>query len=183
MSEHSADAAQQERPSAAAGAVEPGVRDQPPSAVADDRHVATEPAAASPAAPDAITVDELPIADDEASATNAASMRPPRSNTQGAAGDTLSRELRLIESARSALAGKDATEALHRLDAYKRQFPKGSLATEALMLRIESLVVRGDHSAAGRLGDALLERSPNGPYARRVRSLLGRSNSEGLARP
>ena len=42
-----------------------------------------------------------------------------------------------------------------------------------VMLRIETLVARGDQAGASRLGKAFLKRAPNSPYARRVRSLIG----------
>ena len=44
---------------------------------------------------------------------------------------------------------------------------------EATVLRIEALAASGEKQAAARLGKAFLARDPNGPYARRVRSLIG----------
>ena len=41
------------------------------------------------------------------------------------------------------------------------------------MLRIETLVKSGDTAQATRLGKAFLARQPNGPYAKRVSSLIG----------
>ncbi len=87
--------------------------------------------------------------------------------------DALVRELALIERARRALRDDDPSLALRRLDAYNAEFPKGSLKTEQTVLRIEALAASGNHATATRLGRAFLKRSPNGPYARRVRSLLG----------
>jgi hypothetical protein len=87
-------------------------------------------------------------------------------------GDTLSQELVEIEAARSALRRGDASGALSRLQSYRREFPKGRLRAEATMLRIEALAASGDKAGATKLGKAVLARSPNGPYSRRIRSLI-----------
>jgi outer membrane protein assembly factor BamD (BamD/ComL family) len=87
----------------------------------------------------------------------------------------LSVELELIDSARRALAqgNQSPRAALHKLDEYRRRFPNGRLRTEATILRIEALMAAGDRAAASRLAKSVLDRAPNSPYARRVRSLLG----------
>ena len=64
-------------------------------------------------------------------------------------------------------------EPLRLLDAYQTRFPRRSLGTEATVLRIETLTKRGDRAQAARLGRDFLARNADGPYARRVRSLLG----------
>lgn len=91
--------------------------------------------------------------------------------------DTLPRELEAIDRARSALAGGDASRALALLDEYSARFPKARLRAESVVLRIEALSVRGQKDAAVRLGKEFLAREPNGPYARRVRSLLERAGA------
>ena len=101
----------------------------------------------------------------------ARSVRPPVISDA----DTLPRELEMIDSARSALARGDASLALSLLDAYAARFPKPHLRAESAVLRIEALVARGQGAAATRLGKEFLKREPNGPYARRVRSLLERA--------
>jgi hypothetical protein len=87
-------------------------------------------------------------------------------------GASLADELRLIEEARSATARHEHALALRLLDAYAQRFPKQSLRSEATLLRIESLAASGATDAARQLGRTFLTRHPNGPYARRVRSLL-----------
>jgi hypothetical protein len=87
--------------------------------------------------------------------------------------DPLSLELSAIESARSALARRDYARALRLLDEHRKRFPKARLMAEATVLRIEALAASGEKQAAARIGKAFLARDPNGPYARRVRSLLG----------
>lgn len=87
--------------------------------------------------------------------------------------DTLPLELAALDQARRALASGDAALALTRLDDYKKSFPKRRLTAEATVLRIEALAKSGNTAAATRLGREFLKRDPNGPYARRVTSLIG----------
>lgn len=95
----------------------------------------------------------------------------------GAEPDSLPRELEMIDSARSALARGKASLALSLLDEYAARFPKPHLGAESAVLRIEALIARGQRDRAARLGNELLRREPNGPYARRVRSLLEQSGA------
>jgi hypothetical protein len=87
--------------------------------------------------------------------------------------DTLPLELAALDKARRALASGDAALALARLDEYNKTFPKPRLKAEATVLRIEALAKSGSMPAATRLGREFLKRNPNGPYARRVTSLIG----------
>lgn len=86
--------------------------------------------------------------------------------------DPLAAELAAIDEARRALSGGDPALALRMLDDHARRFRRPRLAAEATVLRIEALVKKGDTSAATRLGNRFLARQPNGPYERRVRSLI-----------
>jgi hypothetical protein len=86
---------------------------------------------------------------------------------------SLSAELGSLDEARGAIATGDPARALRELDAYGARFPRGSLAQEATMLRIEALVKVGDRPAAKALADAFLAASPASPYAERVRLLIG----------
>jgi len=89
------------------------------------------------------------------------------------AADTLSLELQALDQARRALNGGDAALALTRIDDYTRRFPKRTLGAEATVLRIEALTKSGNKALALRLGREFLNKQPNGPYARRVQSLIG----------
>ena len=91
--------------------------------------------------------------------------------------DTLPLELEAIDAARGALARGDHATATRLLDRYAARFPKPRLGAEATMLRIETLAAQGDKKSAARLGRSFLARNPNGPYARRVRSLIGASST------
>jgi TolA-binding protein len=98
-----------------------------------------------------------------------------RSSERGA--ETLSLELAALEQSRAALAKRDYSTALRLLDDYTRRFPKRRLDSEATVLRIEALAARGDRALSTRLGNQFLATHANSPYARRVRSLIGDSNS------
>jgi hypothetical protein len=103
--------------------------------------------------------------------------------TQERARDSLSAELAALDRARSALASRDTQLALRLLDEYAQRFPKRRLDTEAAVLRIEALAARGDRASAARLGKEFLARQPNGPYARRVSSLIAEPLPSAKAEP
>lgn len=108
--------------------------------------------------------------------TNRPAEAPPE-----AKGDPLAEELAALDRVREALGAGSPGRALTALDAHDRQFPKGPLGPEALMLRIEALAAAGRPGEAARLGDDYLAAHPTGPYARRVRTLLGREAEGGGA--
>jgi hypothetical protein len=87
--------------------------------------------------------------------------------------DTLSEELAVLDQARRALAQHDHAAALARLDDYARRFPRRHLASEATVLRIETLVKSGNTALAKKVGKDFLARQPNSPYGKRVTSLIG----------
>lgn len=82
-------------------------------------------------------------------------------------------EAATLHAVRRSLATGDSSGALAMLDDYHRRFPAAHLATEAAVLRVESLMVAGNRSAAEALGRSLIDASPYGPHARRIRALLG----------
>jgi hypothetical protein len=106
--------------------------------------------------------------------------RPPantatRRGLPAAAGkdaSSLPEELSALESARRALVAGDAKRALQQLDEYARRFSKPRLGTEAAVLRIEALIANGERARANQLGRDFLAKHTNGPYERRVRSLM-----------
>jgi hypothetical protein len=99
----------------------------------------------------------------------------PRNAERGA--ETLSLELAALEQSRAALAKREYSTALRLLDDYARRFPKRRLDSEATVLRIEALAARGDRAQAARVGNQFLATHANSPYARRVKSLIGDSDS------
>lgn len=130
--------------------------------------VADAPAPRPPASA-ALVEAPGPVSSPTASARSRSTARPE--------GDSLPLELEALDRARSALGRGDASRALGLLDEYSTRFPKARLRAESSVLRIEALVARGHNDAALRLGRELLAREPNGPYARRVRSLLERAGA------
>ena len=103
---------------------------------------------------------------------------PPRSTSRAAppakpADSSLAEELAAVAAARAALAGGDTQGCLARLAAYAKRFPRGVLAQEALVIRIDALVRSGDRAGARVLADRALAGHASSPYATRIRSLLG----------
>ena len=115
-----------------------------------------------------------PVTSAAPSPTSPTSSASPASSTPSAG--SLGDEVALLEAARRALVGGDATDALATLDTYATKFPRGALSTEALVLRIQSLLARGDRNAAKSLAEGFLRAYPASPYAERVRRLIGIAN-------
>jgi hypothetical protein len=151
---------------------------RPAVVMAQPRPSEASPAPAAPA-------EAAPVNDMETSST-AKAVPAPRVAVAAAperARDSLSAELAALDRARSALSSRDASLALRLLDEYTQRFPKPRLNTEAAVLRIEALSVRGDRASAARLGKEFLARQPNGPYARRVSSLIAEPLPSAKAEP
>jgi hypothetical protein len=85
--------------------------------------------------------------------------------------ESLAREARLLEEARSAIDSRPAL-ALAKLREHVARFPKGKLAAEREILTVEALERTGRSGEARRLAEQLLERSPKGLYAERLRKLV-----------
>lgn len=81
-------------------------------------------------------------------------------------------EVASLDEARTALDQADPDRALSILQEYARRFPRGALAPEAAVLRIEALVAAGDRPAATRAAQSFLRANPSSPYAQRIESLL-----------
>jgi hypothetical protein len=86
---------------------------------------------------------------------------------------SLSEELAALDRAREAQSTGDPGRSLRLLDDYSRRFNRPRLVTEATVLRMEALVASGDRPRAAAIGRTFLANHANGPYERRVRSLLG----------
>lgn len=118
-------------------------------------------------------IDPVTLARASAEIVNA--LPPPTLGPDAGTASTLPAELAVLEQARGAIAAGDPALSLWLLDGYAGRFPRGSMAPEATMLRIEALVKVGDRGAATRTADALLAGDPGSPYAARVQSLLATS--------
>lgn len=81
-------------------------------------------------------------------------------------------ELRLVEDARKALRGGSPSACLTALQTYDATYPHGVLALEANVLRAEALVRSGRQKEGQALATRLLQATPSGPHASRLRKLL-----------
>ena len=97
----------------------------------------------------------------------------PGSDAHPASSAPLSDQLAIIDTAREELRSHRPGEALATLDRYAKSYPRGAFAPEATLVRIEALLALGQRPEAVRLAHQFLDRAPNSPYARRVRSLIG----------
>lgn len=84
-------------------------------------------------------------------------------------GATLGDEVAMVESASRALRSGNPQAALGRLAEYRQRFPRGKLALEAQVLRIEALAQAGRGADAARLARGFLKRHPHSPVAARIR--------------
>jgi hypothetical protein len=100
------------------------------------------------------------------------SSTPDRSARPSSTDDPLRRELKALEGAHQALTDHNPGEALRLLDRYQAQFPRGSLSSEATVLRAQALLASGDRAGAKALAEAYSAAHPDGPYAKRLRELV-----------
>jgi hypothetical protein len=87
----------------------------------------------------------------------------------------LGEQVSALDRARRALSDGDPAAALRELDEDEARFPRGALAEEAEVLRVESLLAAGDRAAAARTGARFLAAHPASPHSARVRTLLGQA--------
>jgi hypothetical protein len=85
---------------------------------------------------------------------------------------SLTRELAALDRARLALSSGDARGALAELDAHDRSFPRGRLALEAEVLRIDALAKTGRAGEARQHAQTFVRLHPNSVLATRVRAHL-----------
>jgi hypothetical protein len=86
---------------------------------------------------------------------------------------SLHEEVAMLDTARRALGGGNATGALSALDHYAATCPRGLLGEEATLLRIEALAQSGNRTAAAQLAKQFLASHPDSPHAKRLGTLLG----------
>jgi hypothetical protein len=147
----------------------PGAPGAPAAATATPTAAATMPTAgASPTA----TAAAAKLAGDHRAG---ALVTPVTSVTPGAAptisADDLAREASLLESARASVATAPAA-ALAALDEHARRFPRGQLAAERELLRVDALTRLGQRGDAAARGRDLMNRDDGKLYEGRVRTLL-----------
>jgi hypothetical protein len=86
-----------------------------------------------------------------------------------AADPLLSEEIKLFDSARTAVRSAQPGYALTRLDEYAKRFPKGRFSLEASALRIEALAGLGKRAQARALAQRFIARHPQSLLVERVR--------------
>jgi hypothetical protein len=134
---------------------------------------------AAPAPPPEVPAEAEPAWPVVASDDGPARVEPRRPAATRSASDVrplvsarLRLELAALDAARSALAGGDAADALDLLDRYARSYPRGRLAVEAEVLRIDAWAKTGRGDIARRRAEAFLRRNPGSVMASRVRGYL-----------
>jgi TolA-binding protein len=151
-----------------------------PSIARSDAPVAPAPSlepvpSVAPAAP----APELPVeaepADPPAEPAVPASPQPPapaRRPRPVDETDALTRELETLDLARQKLQSGDAAGALAALKTYERSFPRGALANEATLVRLEALLKAGRSAEAEALGRRFLQGSAPDLAKQRARRVL-----------
>ena len=135
---------------------------------------ASEPEAAFPwagrvAERHSVPPDARDLPESAVPAAASASARPPASAAPGAG---LAEEVALLDRARRAIRAGDAAGALALLDGYRTSFPRGLLAPEASVLRIDALMATGQRARAQAESRSFLQKFPGSPHAVRLRGQL-----------
>lgn len=86
---------------------------------------------------------------------------------------SIAREIEAIDTVRKLVSQRQASAALSALAQYRKEFPRGALRQEAILLHIEALTQAGRLDAARALGQRFLREHPRTPHEKRVRALLG----------
>lgn len=146
-----------------------GVASSPPAALPAVQHTAEQVTAAA----------ELDRAEDKPGAALPNVPRIETSTIEAASpppdGPRIAPELALLDAARRALSSGQPSRALALLDERQREFGKGVLSPEALVVRCEALLAAGQRDSARTLGLAFLDEYPASPLVNRVRALLDRA--------
>ncbi|MBX7102375.1 MAG: hypothetical protein K1X89_31955, partial [Myxococcaceae bacterium] len=96
----------------------------------------------------------------------------PRSKPHPDDADALALELTALDAARSRLQAGDATGALKAIADYERQFPAGTLALEAALVRLQALLQTGQRAQGEALAKRLVAQNPSELVRARVQRLL-----------
>lgn len=137
--------------------------------------VAQVTAAATAPAQQAATVEpptfspaELPAAAPSVAAVPTVVAVPPAPRHEVSLAD----EIALFDRARAGFGKDDPSRVLATLDDYERRFPNGAFAEEAQVLRVRTLLAKGDRALATRLGERFIAEHPKSPHVARLRAIL-----------
>jgi hypothetical protein len=103
----------------------------------------------------------------------AASAAAPATSASAPPPSTLGDETKALDRVRDHLTAGRTTQALSEIQRYRAQWPRGALAAEAAILRVDALLRSGNRAEADREAEALIKRAPESRYATRARALLG----------
>jgi TolA-binding protein len=115
----------------------------------------------------------------------AAAKQEPGARTAGdssSAGRSLTDEVARLDNTRRMLAAGHPDLALSMLDAYRVHHPQGTLAPEALRLRVETWLAKGDLKRARELAHEFLRAYPQSPHAATLRRIAERELNDDAAR-
>jgi hypothetical protein len=134
---------------------------------------AAEPAAAKPAVAEVAKAapEPAPAPAKEAAKADAVEEAPTDPKAQALAARAAA-EQALLDEARTQLEASNAVGALTALDRMKKRFPRGSLAEERELLRVEAYKARGQTVAAKRAARKFAKAYPDNPHLTEIESLL-----------
>lgn len=112
---------------------------------------------------------DLPNAPTPASQVPPALRTPP---AQPRPSTSIEREVELLDAVKAKLGAGETAGASSTLDVYDSEFRDGTLRPEATVLRVRTLLARGDRTAAEKIGTDYLAKHPTGVHAKRIRALL-----------
>ena len=119
------------------------------------------------------TVVAAPTASPNPKEVTPTATKRPNANPAHPLDVNLRGEIARLDAARAALAAGDPTKAIAVLDHYRRRYPNGTFAPEAITLRIEALFQTGNEQAARTLAHRFLKAHPDSPLTERVERLAG----------
>jgi hypothetical protein len=133
-------------------------------------HSAPTPAAA--AAPE-VAAESAAAATEPAPAPDISPSATKPSSATARSEPDIAEEIASLDRARRASELGDFGAALSELDQYDRSFKQGRLRPEALLLRVQTLISKGDVTGAKTLGSRFLARYPKSPLSPRIQKLIG----------
>lgn len=137
------------------------------AAFTGDRHASpSAPAASATGAP---SLQEPPL---HPGALGSALVAEPRPERHPPRDGSLAAERRLLDAARAALVGDDASTGMSKLTQHARLYLHGALAEEREALMVDALVAKGNYQEARRRANAFRVRYPRSLFAPSVAAAL-----------
>jgi hypothetical protein len=150
------------------------VRRGAPAAMATAPRVVVVPAAPAPRQTEPTVAEPAPVASVAATPVGEARSVTVPGRSAAKPNDDVSEANLVFEATRALRREGNPGRATQLLAEYKKKFPRGALAEEALALSIEAAVARGDARAA-KLARRYLDLYPQGHFVDKARRALGTS--------